>query len=226
MLILVTRVAMRSSMARNGSDGTEGAPSFDEKAFANIYRSRFAEFHLAWTIFFLQHMSMLRRHFDDLEDALLLAAFGLAPLAEAVKLHRGSQQAMDIAYGKIRLPVRAATNAVRLAELTGIPRQTVRRKLQSFVRKGWVEQHTDRSWHLATHPDKSTALANDMAALNMAFLHQLARLLTQFDHLLDEGAAETGVRRRTRSSSAVDGGKRPMAGKPMAQRARLRPREA
>ena len=183
---------MKGMIGRAKSD-REAAPSFDEQAFIAAYRERFVEFHLAWTIFFVSHLSTLRRHMDDLEDALLLAAIGLGPAAAKLKAFQETQDASHLAYGA---PVGepAVTNAVRLSELTNIPRQTVRRKLQSFAKRGWLEQMPDSSWRLARKPDNSATVAKDLNAANKEFLRELSQLLGRFDRLLCSPPGSTNGR--------------------------------
>lgn len=153
-----------------------------EAAFAEAYRANFAEFHLAWSVFFVSHLSDLRTHFDDLEDALLLAAFGLGPVAEKRRAARSSGEEARLTLTGIPAGD-GRTNAKRLADLTGIPRETVRRKLEAFRRRGWVEQDADRSWRIAIGPDGRAPIALEMEAAHAEFLSRLARLVAEFDRI-------------------------------------------
>jgi hypothetical protein len=159
------------------------AGGFDEKEFMELYRTRAAEFHMAWTVFFVRHMSALYRQFGNLEDGLLLAAIGIGPMAEKLKAFRATGEAHHLTYGgTVEEP--SVTNAVRLSEITGIPRQTVRRKLQAFAKQGWVEQLPDRQWRLARRPDKSAAVAADLSKANREMVQELAQLMGRFDRLM------------------------------------------
>jgi hypothetical protein len=158
-----------------------GKPSAED-AFAEAYRARFAEFHLAWSVFFVSHLSDLRAHFGDLEDALLLAAFGIGPVAAKRRAARASGDAA--AHRLTGVPTDdGRTNAKRLADLTGIPRETVRRKLEAFRRRGWVEQGTDRSWRVAVGTDGRARMALEMEAAHAEFVSRLSRLVTEFDRI-------------------------------------------
>ncbi|CAH0130310.1 helix-turn-helix domain-containing protein [Roseomonas sp. CECT 9278] len=166
-----------------------GGPNGDHRAadgFIRAYRARFPEYHLAWSIFFVSHMSDLRRQMGDLDDALLLAAFGLGPVGQRARFARGQGRSRDARKGQDG-PADAATNAQRLADLTGIPRETVRRKLEAFRRRGWVEQAEDRTWRLAFDGSGSALVATDLAEANAALLDRLARLIAEFDRLEREG---------------------------------------
>jgi hypothetical protein len=152
---------------------------FDEQAFQRAYATRFAEYHLAWSVFFVGHLADLRGSIGDLEDALLLAAFGLGPLADQLRTSRQSGDAEPISYGG-RVPGENWTNARRLADITGIPRETVRRKLAAFRRRGWVEQGEDRSWRIVVAADGTAQIAADLQTTNEAFVIRLSRLMAEF----------------------------------------------
>lgn len=163
-----------------------GSGGFDEAHFVAAYRRAFPHFQLAWTTFYVHHLAELRRVFDDLEDTLLLAAFGIRPLEESARLARAATDGMTPPFDALPLLVASETNAVRLADMTGIPRQTVRRKLIAFQKRGWVVQNSDRSWSLAPDGAGGSKLARDLDQSNMQMLVQLARLLARFDRLLAE----------------------------------------
>ncbi len=142
-------------------------------AFAQAYSARFGEHHLAWSLFFVAHLGDLRRSLGSLDDALLLAAMGLGPVALRARRSRAD-------------PATAATNPQRLAELTGIPRETVRRRLAAFRRKGWLEQGEDRAWRLAMGPGGRARIAEELAPLHGRFLAELARLQAAFARLAED----------------------------------------
>jgi hypothetical protein len=159
-------------------------PRSAEERFQRAYAERFAEYHLAWSVFFVGHLADLRAYFGDLEDALLLAAFGLGPLADKLRASRRSGDVEALAYSG-QPASEGWTNARRLAEVTGIPRETVRRKLDAFRRRGWVEQAENRSWRLAVAADGTAPLAADMQAANAEFVTRLSRLVAEFRRIED-----------------------------------------
>lgn len=157
-------------------------PPSAEELFRRAYRERFAEYHLAWSVFFVGHLADLRAYFGDLEDALLLAAFGLGPLADKLRASRRSGDVEALTFDG--MPASEGwTNARRLAEVTGIPRETVRRKLDAFRRRGWIEQAENRSWRIAVAADGRAPLAADMEAANAEFLKRLSRLMAEFSRI-------------------------------------------
>ncbi len=152
-----------------------------EVDFIGMYLNNFVEFHLSWTIFFVGHLSRVRRHFDDLEDALLLSAFGLHPLIETARSSPQAGSNTETHYDAI-MPAFAPTNAVRLSDLTGIPRETVRRKLTRFRQKGWIVQDAQGGWVLKLGREGRASVAQHFKELNAEFLQDLAKLMSRFEN--------------------------------------------
>ena len=84
-----------------------------------------------WT----RYLIACRSEFDgDLDKLVLLAAIATMSLAEA----RSTAASYDeLKSGKKRIEPRH-TNFFSLAEFTRIPRETVRRKIEELISKGWV----------------------------------------------------------------------------------------
>jgi DNA-binding transcriptional ArsR family regulator len=160
----------------------DSGPSEAEQAFMHAYVARHAAYHHAWSQFFVAHLSDLRRHFGDLDEALLLAAFGLGPIGDLRRAaHRRPGAAAQAFPARPVSP--GITNAMRLAEVTGIPRETVRRKLDRFRARGWVEQERDGSWRLSLDAEGKAVVAGALAPLQGEFVARLARLMTEFARL-------------------------------------------
>jgi hypothetical protein len=74
----------------------------------------------------------------DLEALFVLLVLARAHLARVTRTARDS--ATDTAEGA------GTVSASAIARITAIPRQTVRRKLESLVRQGWVRRHETGGW--------------------------------------------------------------------------------
>lgn len=72
-------------------------------------------------------------------------------------------------------PTALAINASRIADITGIPRQTVRRKLDKLRARGWVEPKGSGQWTLATREGYAVARA-DIAALDARSMERVLRM--------------------------------------------------
>lgn len=96
--------------------------------------------------FFTEHLLDVSRVFEgDLQMMLVLAVMGQAYL-------HGDER------GREQSPISAS----RLADVTGIPRQTVRRKLVLLAERGWVEQTEIGAWVL-TKAGRDPVARTDLA---------------------------------------------------------------
>ncbi len=75
-----------------------------------------------------------------------------------------------------------AINASRIADVTGIPRETVRRKLALLEERGWIEQTASQSWKLVVSGQKSKVYG-DLAALDARGIARAARFLAALRQL-------------------------------------------
>jgi hypothetical protein len=104
-------------------------------------RERYRLFQYHFVQFFVEHLSDASRVFEgDLQEMLVLAVIGQAYM-------RADE------LGRENAPI----NACRISETTGIPRQTVRRKLQLLQRRGWVQQIEGGAWQLTVHESEAAA---------------------------------------------------------------------
>jgi DNA-binding IclR family transcriptional regulator len=100
---------------------------------------RFLQYHFVQ--FLAEHLSDVSRVFNgDLQEVLVLAIIG------QVYMHADE-------HGREN----ASIAATRISEVTNIPRQTVRRKLQSLERRGFINQLESGSWQLVVHDMQAVA---------------------------------------------------------------------
>lgn len=96
-----------------------------------------------------EHIVDCSREFDgDLVEMLVLAVIGQAYL-KAVLREAGAATPPSVG--------RDGLSAAHISETTGLPRETVRRKLQNMEQKRWVHQGDDRRWRLTVEDGKSLA---------------------------------------------------------------------
>ncbi len=80
-----------------------------------------------------------------------------------------------------------------LADVTSIPRQTVRRRLEAMQRLGWVRQTADHRWHIARRPDSVPRIKDDPFGIDEV-LADLGKLLIRFaDHPASDARREGGA---------------------------------
>jgi DNA-binding MarR family transcriptional regulator len=152
------------------------AAALDEQYIA--YQYRFVEF-------FIDHLSDVSRAFrGDMQAMLVLALIGQSWI-NAVR----TAQAEGIEPADLP-PKRASTSASRIADITGIPRQTVRRKLTALEKRGWITRNEDGSCRLA-HTDGQTAAKRDLSDIDRRALRRVARLFADLEALV--AAQETAT---------------------------------
>jgi DNA-binding MarR family transcriptional regulator len=121
--------------------------------------------------FLTAHLVDVSRQFDgDLQEMLLLAVIG------QVHLHRMLTQP-DAQAGDAEP---ASISASRLADVTGIPRQTVRRKLAAIAARGWIEQTSSAAWRLAVAAGDAPARL-DLDGLNRRGIRRMAELFANLE---------------------------------------------
>ena len=124
--------------------------------------------------FLTEHLSDCAREFSgDLTKVLILAVLGQRHIEAQIlpqKDHGADQP--------------SAMSASRIADVTGLPRETVRRKLDALSEQGWAEQGPDRRWRIAA-VDGTSTLRHDLRDLDERGLQRLARLYANLSPLTD-----------------------------------------
>jgi DNA-binding MarR family transcriptional regulator len=148
-----------NSMTTTGSSRADDL----EAAFA----ARYFQYQYRTVQFIVEHLLDVSKAFDgDLQEMLVLAVIG------QVSLHANNTQPE-----RSELP---GISASRLADVTGIARQTVRRKLALLAGRGWIEQGPDASWRLIRHGDVAVA-RNDLAAIDRRKMRRFAELVAYLE---------------------------------------------
>jgi hypothetical protein len=103
-----------------------------------LFRSDFARFQGIWVEEHLRLMKALRAHFgNDLDKVMITAAIGQQQLRDPALPRRAYPPDPE---GKLVGDPARFTNVDRLAAATGIPRESVRRKVNELIAAGWVER--------------------------------------------------------------------------------------
>lgn len=159
-------------MQDNGRSAEQHA-SMAAIAIENRFREVYPQFQYAYVEFLAEHLTDLSREFGgDLQPAIILAVLGQRMIQARI--------AVDGGAGTIPPPVMAVA---RIADVTGIPRETVRRKLAELERRGWVERHKEGGYTLRTVNGEAPARA-DLKALDDRGIARAARLFTALRALL------------------------------------------
>lgn len=163
-----------------GKDTTQGdgagcAKVGTAKQASAAFRARYSEFQYTFVQFFTEHLTDLSRSFrGDLGEMLILAVIGQAFIDAYHERGRGN------APEDIR--ARAWINASRLSDVTGIPRQTVRRKLDALERRGWIERNNEAEWTLRFEGPSSVA-RRELKELDDRAIDRVALLYSQLSRI-------------------------------------------
>jgi DNA-binding MarR family transcriptional regulator len=144
-------------------------------------------FHYHFMEFLSQFLAEgLRAFGGDLEELMVMAIVG--------QMHiRGRLDAPADAGNKpTKAPARVSISASRISDVTGIPRQTVRRKLEVLERRGWIVRGSQATWRLRIEDGHPIAQAG-LKALNDAGTARFARLLAKLLPVLSDAPARLSV---------------------------------
>lgn len=117
--------------------------------------------------FLAEHLTDCRKSLGgDFDDLMLLAVLGRRFI-----LARRDQEAGDVAAeGRIWM------SALRIADVTGVPRESVRRKLNRLAARGWVTHDPEHGWGLAGPLENATARM-DLGELDQRGLDRPGKLM-------------------------------------------------
>lgn len=150
-----------------GGDKLDAEIARLEMAYLNHYTAT----QYLWVQFFSEQMADVAKVFKgDLQLALVLAVVGQAAL-EPVR-----NQPIE----SVRPDQLGGINASRLSDVTGIPRQTVRRKLAVLAKLGWIAQRADGVWAITGHTARQ-----DLAELDRRGIARIAGLTARLHRLAD-----------------------------------------
>lgn len=149
------------------------------KEAEEVFVTRYLEFQYSFVEFFVEHLSDLSRFFQsDLQQVLVLAIVG------QVKL-RAAQDAMEAGEDHAKLIlIRAGISASRLADITSVPRQTVRRKLLQLRDSGWVEQYADGTWGIASR-EGGPSVRDALGEVDRRAIGRVARLFADLERIVE-----------------------------------------
>jgi hypothetical protein len=165
--------------ARSGPPAAVSA----SEARENTFKSNYIEFQYVFVNFITEHLIDCSKVFaGDLQKVLILAIIGQATLNMA--------QRNGDAQGQVPQESAGPITASSLADITGIPRETVRRKLHEIAADGWIERTDDGSWRLRMEGGEARA-GRDLAALDARGIRRAARLYTALGSI---GSGESGAR--------------------------------
>jgi hypothetical protein len=136
------------------------------QAFQSHYQV--AQYH--WVQFTTEWLSECSRAFGgDLQMMVILSVVGQPHLEHRLGRERRNADG----------PILRSINASRIADVTGIPRETVRRKLDRMAHLGWLQQNPDASWSIRI-VDGHAPVRDALAAIDDASMRKVSRFVANF----------------------------------------------
>lgn len=142
------------------------------------FRAQYPTYQYHFVEFFTEHLADCSRAFGgDLQLMLVLALMGQMHLQALVAQKQNpDHRAPSVREQKI--------TASRIADASGIPRETVRRKLAKLEEMGWVEQEGSGAWRVIID-QQGSKVRRELAELDQramariaAFYHKLQSIVT------------------------------------------------
>lgn len=153
------------------SDERQSAKVLMNNAFAAHYRAVQYQF----VQFFCEHLVDCSRTFGgDFDQVIILALLGQRAL-DAAKLEDQGDEAVNDA---LWMP------AMRIADLTALPRETVRRKLKALEARGWAQQKTSKGWALVRYQGE-TSIKQSLGGLDTRGMIRLAKLVVEVNKIIE-----------------------------------------
>lgn len=133
---------------------------------------RYGELQYAFIQFLTEHLVDCRKVFKgDLDAVVVLAILGQNFIRSFI---------LDPTSV---MPANGSTSASRISDVTGIPRETVRRKLLNFEKKGWIVQFEDGSWCL-TGPVGNSPVRHDLSELDQRGMARMLRFHAEMSRIM------------------------------------------
>lgn len=120
----------------------------------------------------LAFLTRLRASFDgDLDAALMMAVIGSAALPRG---RMPDDLSFDAFQGMDKRDVfYTPLNTLSVAQITGIPRETARRKLAMMERRGWIDKDAQGYWHVNRNGAKEL---EPMTRLSLDYINRILAL--------------------------------------------------
>ncbi len=180
----------RCRLAKNttGGAGPRGR-SHRADAIAAAFETCYLDYQYVFVEFLIDHLVDAGRAFrGDYQAMLVLAVLGQARLGALRAAAGADATSTDVSRGA------ESTNASRIADITGIPRQTVRRKLEALAERGWIERDAEGTYRLVSSDGRSSA-RRDLSDTDRRAMQRVAGLVADLESVIDRHETAIGKSR-------------------------------
>lgn len=169
------------------------------------FERRFVEAQYVWTSFLLEHLVECRRRIGDLDSMLVLVVIGLAALREVQRVRELEGEHVALGYLKAEMPSKGGSvNAYSIANVTGIPRENVRRRLADLAQRGWIEQADDGGWRIRQNTGGPSKATTDLAELTANAVTRLADFIGRLSAISAAAMEDMGKQNAPTEPRATD----------------------
>lgn len=177
-------------------------------AFADNYTL----YQYCFVEFLIEHLSDLSRAFrGDLQKTLVLGLIGQVHIRA---IHAAAEAGLD--FDALPLERRSIT-ASSIADVTGIPRETVRRKCAAMEQQGWILRSDEGAWRLVlTGSGAGSVVRAELSDLDQRGLDRVSRLFRDLEAIV---AAAPAAAPAAEAATGAPAGGGPAAA-PVVRRAR------
>lgn len=139
--------------------------------------ARYLDYQYRLVEFLAEHLADVSRTFGgDMQMPVILANIGQVSFQATAAARHGGDAFEDLP------PERRGMTAFHLADVTSIPRETVRRKLIAMAERGWIERE-EGYWVLTMTGDEANVM-KDIMPLDRRSLQRASRLYCQLDEII------------------------------------------
>jgi hypothetical protein len=175
-----------------------------------VLRQHHSEFSYLVGRFMVEHLVRVHRAFDgDVVAAIVLGTIGQhnVRLFYDEVVAKSDESLTELVARGAHVPYLRPCNAMSVAASTGIPRETVRRKIRWLIERGWIEQAGRDKLFL------SRAVAQHFAAFDVETVENFASAWSRLATMMERRRA-VAARRASACGSASTSGSAPTAESP------------
>lgn len=156
------------------SGDTKSISTYSE-IYGRLFRDNYFVMKYNFVQFFVEHLADVSRIFEaDLQAVLVLAVVGQMELQARIRANFREEGEMPVEF---LIGAQPRINATSIAEVTGIPRETVRRKLHILQRRGWITRDGGGLWHMVAIGADVPPARRDLWDLNHRGTERISRFL-------------------------------------------------
>lgn len=158
--------------------GIAKAKSERAREVREIFAGNYMDYQYRFVEFFVEHLEDVSRAFrGDLQQMMVLAIIGQVKLRVVRDAILAGEDPASLP------PERCGIGASRIADVTAIPRQTVRRKLELLEQRGWIQRLDDSTWTLRYQEGVAEAHAG-LSDVDRRSIDRVARVFAELEALV------------------------------------------